>query len=91
MLSNLKEGLKSLTLRAEATDGPNLFSKPCKKYALETLGNEGHITCAQSCTIFHSRLTLTTGASAPTTPLSRRPNGVTRDPLAARERATYTI
>ena len=30
MLSNLNEGL--LTLRAEATDGPNLFSKMCKKY-----------------------------------------------------------
>ena len=41
MLSNLNEGLKSLTLRAEATDGPNLFSKVTKKYALETLGNEG--------------------------------------------------
>ena len=32
MLSNLNEGLKSLTLRAEATDGPNLFSKMCKNY-----------------------------------------------------------
>ena len=91
MLSNLKEGLKSLTLRAEATDGPNLFSKPCKKYALETLGNEGQITNRQSMIIFQPQLTLTTAASAPETPLATRRTEVTRDPLGTRERATYTI
>ena len=86
MLSNLKEGLKSLTLRAEATDGPNLFSKVTKKYALETLGNEGQNTNRQSMIIFQPQLTLTNAASASEEPLATRRTEEARPPLPAQQR-----
>ena len=78
-------------MRAEATHEPDLFSKVTEKYALATLENEGQNTNGRSVTILQPQLTLTTAASAPKTPLATRRKEVTREPLAARERATYTI
>ena len=65
-------------MRAEATERPDLFSKPCKKYALATLENEGQNTNGRSATILQPQLTLTTAASAPNPPLATRRTGVAR-------------
>ena len=89
--AHAKTYLKTYILRAEATRRPDLFSKPCKKYALATLEDEGQNTNGRSMTILQPQLTLTTAASAPKTPLATRRKDVTRDPLDARERVTYTI
>ena len=62
-----------------------------QKIRLATLENEGQNTNGRTMIILQPQLTLTTAASAPKTPLATRRKDVTRDPLDARERVTYTI